>query len=391
MSHLAAASIYTVTGSKLHPIIVELTTDDGISGIGEAALAYGIGGRAGAAMAQEICARIAIGKDPARIEALWSEMYDHTFWAKGGGPVVFAAISAIETALWDIKGKQLGAPVYELLGGLVHESLPVYANGWNYEFHEAEAWARAAERPLRDGYTALKCYPFAVPTVSNRTIRHVTRRAIDSGLSELAFQRVRALRDVVGAEIEILVDLSGGLTTDQTIRFCDRIEQFRIGWIEEPADPFDLGAYAKIAAKVRTPLAAGERHYTRYGFRKLLETQAIEIAQPDVGTAGGIMETKKIAAMAEAYNMRFAPHNCAGGAATAAAMHVGACSSNFMTLEVYPYFRSYPGYVEVLQDNPELGIKDGALAVQSGPGLGVTLDHAALRPFLFAEVTAAST
>jgi galactonate dehydratase len=388
MSRIAEARIYSVTGSKLHPIIVELKTDDGLVGVGEAAIAYGVGGIAAAAMIKDICERIALNKDSSRIEALWHEMYDHTFWAKGGGAIVFAAISAIETALWDIKGKRLGVPVYELLGGLVHEKLPVYANGWNYEYLDAASWAKAAERPVGDGYKAIKCYPFAVPTEASRTLRHVTRRTLSTDLTELAFQRVKALREVVGPSIDILLDLSGGLTTDETIRFCERVQEFNIGWIEEPADPFDVGALRKVADRISTPLAAGERLYTRYGFRKILETQAIEIVQPDVGNTGGLLETKKIAAMAEAYNMRFAPHNCASGVSTAASAHIGACTSNFMTLEIYPYFVNYPNYVEILQENPERRIKDGHLVVDRKPGLGVELDHKVIDRFLWAECKA---
>ncbi len=389
MSKLVSAKIFMVKGSKLHPVIVELMTDEGVTGVGEAAIAYGIGGLAAAGMIKDLCERLLFGKDLRRIEALYSEMYDHSFWAKGGGPIVFSGISAIEMALWDIKGKMLGVPIYDLLGGLVNETLPVYANGWNYEFLAANEWARAAERPVKEGWKALKCYPFAVPTANNRTLRHVSRRAIDRDLAELAYERVRALREVVGSNVTILLDLSGGLTTDETIKFCHRVRDLGIGWIEEPADPFDVGAYRRIGEKVDVPLAAGERLYTRNGFRKLLETQAIEIVQPDVGNTGGIMEARKIAAMAEAYSMRFAPHNCASGVCTAASMHVSACSPNFVTLEIYPYFREYEGYAEILDNNPELRIRDGALTVESGPGLGVTINKKAINQFLMAEVTTA--
>ena len=155
------ANIYLVTAGKLHPVIVELVTDEGVTGIGEAAIAYGIGGTAAAGMVKDLAERMIVGRDPSRIEALWSEMYDHSFWAKGGGAIVFAGISAIETALWDIKGKALGAPVYELLGGRMRDKVRVYANGWYGAARTPGALAAAAERPLRDGYDALNCYPLA--------------------------------------------------------------------------------------------------------------------------------------------------------------------------------------------------------------------------------------
>jgi galactonate dehydratase len=377
-----SVNVYLVTAGKLHPVIVEVITDEGIVGIGEAAIAYGIGGTAAAGMAKDLAARI-LGRDPSRIEELWSEMYDHSFWAKGGGPIVFAGISAIEQALWDIKGKALGVPVYELLGGRMRDEIRVYANGWYGASRTPAELAKAAERPLRDGYKALKCYPLA--QWDGGGLRHVTNRQIDRGFANLAFEKVRTLREAVGPEIELMLDLSGGLTTDETIRLCRRFEELDITWIEEPADPFDIGALKKISDQVRIPVAVGERLYTRHGFRKIFEAQAADVVQPDVGNTGGIMEVKKIAAMAEAYNMRVAPHNCASALSTAASLQVAACIPNFMTQEIYPYFPERPGYVQVLEDSPEERIRGGFVAVPTGPGLGVALSCERLRPFLWAN------
>ncbi len=377
--------IHLIRSGKLHPVIVEIAADQGISGIGEAAIAYGLGGTAAAGMIKDLGERLVLGRDPFRIEEIWSEMYDHSFWAKGGGPIVFAAISAIETALWDIKGKALGVAVHELLGGRVRDRARVYANGWYGAAETPADLARAAERPLRDGYTALKCYPLAVPF--NNGLRHVTRRTVDRDFADLAFEKIRALRVAVGPDIEIMLDLSGGLTTDETIRLCRRFEELDITWIEEPADPFDVGALKKISEQVRTPIAVGERLYTRYGFRKVLEAHAADIVQPDAGNTGGIMETKKIAAMAEAYNMRVAPHNCASALSTAVSLQVAACIPNFMTQEIYPYFPEQPGYVQVLEDSPEDLIRNGSVEIPTRPGLGVSLARERVAPFLFAECT----
>ncbi|HXQ66209.1 MAG TPA: mandelate racemase/muconate lactonizing enzyme family protein [Alphaproteobacteria bacterium] len=376
-------NIYLISRGKLHPVIVELVTDDGVSGIGEAAIAYGIGGTAVAGMIKDLAQRMIVGRDPSRIEALWSEMYDHSFWAKGGGAIIFAAMSAIEQALWDIKGKALGAPVYEFLGGKVRDRVRVYANGWYGGAETPSEFAKAAETPLRDGYDALKCYPLAYP--DRNGLRHVSRRMVDRDFMNLAFEKVKALREAVGPKIEIMLDLSGGLTTDETIRLCRRFEELDIVWIEEPADPFDIGALKKISEHVAIPVAVGERLYTRHGFRKILERHAADILQPDVGNTGGIMEAKKIAAMAEAYNMRVAPHNCASALSTAASLQLAACIPNFMTQEIYPYFPRQSGYVQVLENSPEDGIKDGSMAIPGGPGLGVTLAAERVRPFLFAE------
>jgi galactonate dehydratase len=378
-----SVNVYLVAAGKLHPVIVEIVTDEGITGIGEAAIAYGIGGTAAAGMVKDLAPRI-VGRDPSRIEELWSEMYDHSFWAKGGGPIVFAGISAIEQALWDIKGKALGVPVYELLGGRMRDEIRVYANGWYGPSRTPAELAKAAERPVRDGYKALKCYPLA--QWDGAGLRHVTNRQVDRAFANLAFEKVRTLREAVGSDVEIMLDLSGGLTTDETIRLCRRFEELDITWIEEPADPFDVGALKKISEHVAIPVAVGERLYTRHAFRKVFEAHAADIVQPDVGNTGGIMEVKKIAAMAEAYNMRVAPHNCATALSTAASLQVAACIPNFMTQEIYPYFPERPGYVQVLEDSPEDRIKDGLVAVPTAPGLGVTLATERLRPFLWANV-----
>ena len=302
-------NVFLIDCGNIRPIIVEVETSEGICGIGEATIAYGVGATAAAGMIKDLGERFILGQDPRRIELLWSAMYDHSFWTKGGGAISFAGISAIEHALWDIKGKMLGVPVYELLGGRIFDELPVYANGWNFLEIDALSWAKAAERPLKDGFKALKCYPLALP--HNRTLTHITRRAADRESLALAYERVKVLRDVVGPDIEIMLDLSGALTTDETIRLCKKYEDLDIAFIEEPGDAFDVGALAQVARHVSIPIATGERIYTRHGFRKVMEPQSISIVQPDVGNTGGLYETRKIAAMAEAYNMRFAPHNCA--------------------------------------------------------------------------------
>lgn len=377
--------VYLISSGQLHPVIVKIETSEGISGIGEAAIAYGLGGTAAAGMIKDLAARLLIGKDPHRIEALWSELYDHSFWAKGGGPIVFAGISAIEQALWDIKGKALGVPVYQLLGGQVRDRIRTYANGWYGEAVTGAELARCAERPLKDGNTALKFYPLAMHDPLG-TLRHPSRRALDREHAELAYQRVKELRNSVGPGVDLMLDLSGGLTTDETIRLCRRCEDLGIEFIEEPADPFDLGALKKISEKVDIPIALGERLYTRHGFRKVMETHAADTMQPDVGNTGGILETKKIAAMAEAYNLRVAPHNCASPVCTAATVQVAANIPNLSLLEVFPYWADHPGHVHFTDMAFEYQVKDGYLEVPQRPGLGIELIEDKVRPFLWAEI-----
>ncbi len=355
--------------------------------MGDAAVAYGTGALSAAAMLKELAGQFLLGKDPFRIEALWSEMYDHTFWAKGGGTILFAGISAIEQALWDIKGKCLGAPVYELLGGKFRDSARVYANGWSFRCAKPEDFAREAERVVKDGYTAIKFYPLATAEFdADGHIRHVSNRSISAAAEERALTSVRAVRAAIGAKIDLMLDMSAELTTDAIIRLGRKFEEFNIAFFEEPVDPSDPQALKKVSEHVHIPIATGERLYTRYGFRRVMELQAADILQPDVGNTGGIMETKKIAAMAEAYNMRIQPHNCSSPVCTAASLQVDACIPNFYIQEVYPY--RVPEHFAIVDRAPELEIRDGMMPIPARPGLGVELREERARPFLWASVKA---
>ncbi len=389
MSRIVLARIYRVNSAKLHPIVLELETDDGLAGLGEAAVSFGVGGPATAELIREMCERFVIGRDSNCIEAIWNEIYDQSFWAKGGGPLVFGAISAIEVALWDLKGKRLGVPVYDLFGGPIRSEIDVYANGWNYDLLDPLSWSKAAERPLKDGYTAIKCYPLAVPAGDKGTLRHPTLKSLSPDLLKLGFERMRNLRDVVGKDVRIRVDLCGAIGLDDVIRFAKQIEPLDIDWLEEAGDPADIGSFAKIAEWTSIPLTAGERFYALAGFRDIIESRAISILQPDIGTSGGLMECKRIAAMGEVYGMKFAPHNCGGGILTAASLNICACTRNFMTLEVFPYLPELEDNIEVTLPSPERQIKGGFLPISTEPGLGVQLNRAAMRPFLWAECNAA--
>ncbi|MGE5549681.1 MAG: mandelate racemase/muconate lactonizing enzyme family protein [Bacteroidota bacterium] len=378
------AKIYLVEIGGRHPVLVKVLTDEGISGVGEAAIAYGLGKTAAAGMIKDLAEEILLGKDPFRIEAIWSEMYDHSFWAKGGGPIVFAGISAIEQALWDIKGKALGVPVYELLGGKFRDRARVYANGWSFRCVTPDDYARAAEKVVGDGYTALKLYPLAAPAPGpHGRIRHVSLRSIDKDYERAVVEKVRAVRGAVGPDIDVMVDMSAELTTDAAIRIGKRLEEMDLCFFEEPVDPFDTEALKKVSDRVDIPIAVGERLYTRYGFRRVMENHVADILQPDIGNTGGIMETKKIAAMAETYCMRIQPHNCASPVSTAAALQLAACIPNFAIQEVYPY--RIPEHFQLVDHAPELEMKDSFLPISGRPGLGVELVEEKVRPFLWAE------
>lgn len=376
--------IYIIPCGNRRPVMVEITTDDGTSGIGEAGIGYGVGGEAVAAMIAEMAQRFVLGRDPFRIEEIWNDIYDHSFWTKGGGPIGFAALSAIEQALWDIKGKAFGLAVHDFLGGRMWDRLPVYANGWWMGCSSGSDYARAGEATVARGYKALKLYPLGMPDPLI-VVRHPTRRRVDHAVKVIAVERVRELRKAIGPDIAIMLDLGGGLTTDETLWVARRIEEYDVQFIEEPADPFNLEAIAKIAAGTIIPIALGERHYTRYGFQKVFASGAVDIIQPDIGNTGGIFEAKKIAAIAEVHNIRVAPHNYGGPLATVVAAQLDATLPNFMIQEFFPDFAKEKNYTPILLDPLEDHVENGTIPVPEGPGLGVSLNRAAVDPYLWRE------
>ncbi|MEN9774853.1 MAG: hypothetical protein RL322_1923 [Pseudomonadota bacterium] len=385
---LVRAQIYRIEVDGRFPLILRLHTDEGISGLGEAALAYGIGSSGAAALLEDLLQKIVLGRDPHAIGPIWSDLYDHTFWAKGGGPIIWAAISAIETALWDIKARALGVPVYQLLGGTYRSEVRCYANGWSFKAVTPDEVARATERPLKAGYDALKFYPLATPIRDhpNGIFAHVSRREIDREFENLAVARVRAVRDAVGPDVDLMVDMSGELTPDAMLRLSRRMEPYDLMFIEEPVDPFDVDALHTFAERTDLPVATGERLYTRYGFRRLFELRAAAIVQPDIGCVGGLMEAKRIADMAELYGMRVQPHLCAGPVATAAALQLDACIPNFLIQELYPF--RVPAHFALVDAPLEPQVHRGKLRIPDRPGLGVDLDEGQVAPWLAADLSA---
>jgi galactonate dehydratase len=382
---ISGCRIYAIAIDGRYPVIVELLTDQGVTGIGDAAVAYGTGAKAAAAMIQELYQQFVAGRDPFAVEAIWSDMYDHTFWAKGGGTIIFAGMGAIEQALLDIKGKCLGVPVYELLGGRMRDQVRVYANGWSFRCTEPADFARAAEKVVQDGYTALKFYPLATAELDAQGhIRHVSHRSIDSAAERKALASVKAVRDAIGGKIDLFLDMSAELTTDAIIRLGRKLEDLDIGFFEEPVDPSDVEALKKVSEQVHLPIAVGERLYTRYGFRRIMELHAADILQPDVGNTGGILEAKKIAAMAETYNMRIQPHNCSSPVCTAASVQLDASISNFYIQELYPY--RIPEHFAIVDRPLEREVRNSLMPVPDRPGLGVNLVAERVRPFLWAQI-----
>ena len=339
-------------------IFVKVLTDQGIHGIGEA---YSVGpDEATVAVINDFKSWL-VGMDPRNIEYLWATMYNFTRFP--GGSVVNAAISGIEHALWDISGKAAGLPVYMLLGGKIRDKIRVYQSpGGN---GPAELAANAKTLIQKYGYTAVKIGPIP-PGGHAAPYNAVTRAAGD---------RIAAVRNAVGPDVDIAVDAHAVLFEPiRAIRMAQRIEPYQPMWLEEPLRPENVAAYSKLADHVNIPLATGEENYTKNEFRPILASQCVDVIQPDITVCGGIMEMKKIAAMAEAHCVMVAPHNPVGPLATVVNVHFSASTPNFMILEYHPDDES--PRKDFLQE--PVMVKDGYIPLPTKPGLGVELNEEAL-------------
>jgi galactonate dehydratase len=337
-----------------------LTDQDGLTGLGEGSVT---GKAQTIAAAIEEHERFLIGQDPSRIEWLWQAMYRYPRWR--GGPVLNSAISAIEMALWDIKGKALGVPVYQLLGGAARERIRLYAHGSPH----SEAGMRRIEALVGQGYTAVKVGPFEVRENTVEPVRDVRAGAA----------AVLRMREVVGEDVEILVDAHGLLTPPMAVDFARRVAPARPTWLEEVTQPEDLATLAWVAERSPVPLATGERLFTKWGFDALIQQRAVQCIQPDVSHCGGIMETKKIAAMAEAKFMDVALHGASSEVLTAANFHVDATTPG-CTIQEHPL--GSPWRYELVRTSHR--VEAGFARLPEAPGLGVELDEgiAAARPYV---------
>jgi galactonate dehydratase len=336
---------------------VEVHTDDGLTGVGEARMLNHTDALLGY-LAEAVPNHI-LGSDPFNIEDLVQRMFRNDYGR--AGEIAMSAISTVEMACWDVVGKALQQPVYRLLGGAVRERIKAYANGWYTVERTPSEFAEAAKRVLAKGYRALKLDPFGAGF-------YELERAEQARSIEL----VEAVRDAVGRDVDILVEMHGRFSPASAIAIAKELEPFKPGWVEEPVPPENLKALKKAAEHIRIPVATGERIHTRHEYRELLELQAADIIQPDITHFGGILETKKLAAWADACYVLVAPHNVCGPVATAANLHLAACTTNFKIQEHFNDFAE--DFVKAAAPgNPE--VVDGYFALPSGPGLGVKLDH----------------
>ena len=303
-------------------LFVKVETDEGISGWGEAGSDPVV--KATEAAIHEIGDNYLIGKDPRQIELHFSTMLRDSWYRPSVIP--YSAISSLETAMWDILGKSLNVPIYTLLGGVCNARLKTYRNGWWFPAKSHRDYAKLAREEVDKGAKALKFDPLKGCDYF-----------IEREQAKQVVEAIQLVREAVGDSVELMIDVHARLSPDNSIKLAREVEQFRLFWWEEPI-PTDASVedLARVASSISIPVVVGEHIYTRWGFRDVFEKRAATIINPDIAFGGGILETKKIADMAQSYYISVTPHTAGGPILNAASIQLGAVIPNFLIYEVFP-------------------------------------------------------
>jgi galactonate dehydratase len=350
--------VFVANVQRINLIFLKLYTDAGIEGVGEATVEWKTQAVVGAI---EELGRSLIGVDAFQTERIIEKLHRDSYWKTGA--VFRSALGAIDAALLDIKGKALGVPVYDLLGGRQRDTIRCYANHWFFGAVEPEQYAEKAKAAVARGYNALKWDPFEDAYLDMD--RRQRRRTIEI---------VEAVRDAVGPDIDLMLDVHGRLNVPTAIAMCRELQRFDLTWIEEPTPPESIDALAEVRAASPVPIAAGERLYEPERFLELINKKAADILQPDVCHLGGLMETKKVAGLGHMRFMPVAPHNPTGPVMNAMTLHLAAAIPNFLTFETVSI--DVPWRKQIVNENLEF--KNGEIIVPTTPGLGIEIHEDAI-------------
>jgi len=340
-------------------------------------MAYGTGHSGAAGYVKNLAESFLIGADPMKAERLWEAMFRGTFWAQGGGPVVFAGMSAIDIACWDIKGKALKQPIYQLLGGKTNDNLRCYASqiqfGWSHKGQtklvKPEEYAAAAVTAVAEGYDAVKVDPTTFDEDGQRTPglnKMLSRKTV-----KMIYNRVNAIREAVGDDVDILIELHAAPGATSAIQIGQALEEFNCMFFEEGVHYLNAALQEKVTRSVNIPMAAGERLYTRWGYRQYFENQSLDLIQPDICLVGGLTEGKKVCDYAHIYDITVQAHVCGSPISTAAALQLEAVIPNFQIHE-HHIIALQPGNCELCV--PDYQPERGRYAIPEAPGLGLELN-----------------
>ena len=337
-------------------LFVQLVTDKGITGIGEASLEWQE--KTVETILHEWVEDRILGKDPFAIEAVVGDMIRDQYQ---GGSTVMTAISAVEVAMWDIIGKSLGKPVYQLIGGRCHQKIATYANGWYGGSRTASEYAERAKEVIARGYRGLKFDPFGFAW------KELSKEQADE-----AVELVATVRETVGDDVQLMIEFHGRLSATRAIEMIERLEPYHPVWCEEPVAPESLDLLLEVKQHSRLPISAGERLYTLVDFYRLMSLRAVDVVQMDISHCGGIWASKKVAAFAQAQDVSIAPHCSVGPVALAAALHFDVSTPNFFVQETFADF-DVPWRNDMVSGwNP---LKNGQLFLTDEPGLGLDIDE----------------
>jgi L-alanine-DL-glutamate epimerase-like enolase superfamily enzyme len=367
-------------GTEFFPVVVRINTDAGISGFGELGLAYGNAQDAGFGMAVDF-AKMIIGMNPLNNEEIWEKLFRKPFWGMGGGTVVFSGISAIDIALWDIRGKFYNTPVYNLLGGKTNSKLRSYASQLQFDWDEKTAalvdpkdYALATRKALAEGYDCIKVDPIGFDLDGN-WMGWNNYGILQYDQLHVAVDRVAAMRAEGGEKMDIIIELHSLTDTNTAVQLGKELEKYRIFYYEEPVHPLNSTSMREVSQRVRIPIASGERIYTRWGYRPFFEDRSINVIQPDLGNCGGITEGKKICDMANTYDAAVQVHVCGGPIATAAALQLEAVIPNFLIHEQHAVAQLKANRDTCKYDYlPE----NGSFSIPDRPGIGQELTEKAM-------------
>jgi galactonate dehydratase len=356
-------------------LFVEVSTDEGITGWGEITTTTKIANRALTAMLRQISLTL-VGEDAAHIERLWHKLF-RSFTYMGSRGAAVECVSAIDIALWDIRGKALGKPIYELLGGPVRDEIALYTHPDQRKFTSREAVVAEIEAIVKSGHTALKFDPFPLQGLHADGIAREQRDGyLDGSMTRQdeheAAELTALIRETAGPQIEILIDAHGRFDVPTAIRLCRSLEEAgNIDWFEEPCPPESLNALKQVREKINVPISWGERGHTKWDFVPILENKLADYIMPDVTWTGGITELKKISALCEAYYIPVSPHDAAGPINVVAGAQVMMTVPNFYKLETSEWNLSkYDPLINVPLDN-----SNGSLKLNPAPGLGIEVNR----------------
>ena len=365
---VTAIKTFICNAFRTNFVFVKVETDSGLHGWGEATLEY-----------KELTVQAAIhdlesyliGKDPHNIEAFRHDCYRDAYWR--GGPVLMSALAGGEMALWDIKGKALGVPCYQLLGGKVRDSVPIYVNGWFSPAKTPDEFAEKAKEVAAKKFLGCKWDPFG------KAWQQISKHDLNS-----AMECIAKVAEVVGEDVQLLIEGHGRFDIPTAVKIGRRLEEFDIFWFEEPIPPDDKEGMKQVKDRVRVSIAAGERLYNRYEYRQFFELGCSDYIQPDISHAGGLFEMRMLGAEAEARHIGFCPHNPSGPVANAATLQLAACVPNFVMLEMM--MTDVPYRAEICDE--DLTIKGGRMVIPDRPGIGIDLNEKELlkHPYIRTEL-----